>query len=189
MIVGDVIGTGALSGADAAVVAQKSVNLPTPQIPDLPGIPLVPNGGGSVTTALASNATTFAAAMPSLAAEESVFSAPTPSIASGPIPSTLGTKATQSIAGAEPVAPVMARLINRDAEAAPPDMFSPMLLPLTPQSVSPMAIDSHGTHVGGDNETEPADTISTPVAANQLFDRYFEQFEQTQTALRGPCPA
>ena len=67
-------------------------------------------------------------------------------------------------------------------------MFSPMLLPLTPQSVSPMAIDSHGTHVGGDNETEPADTISTPVAANQLFDRYFEQFEQTQTALARPLP-
>ena len=31
-----------------------------------------------------------------------------------------------------------------------------------------------------------ADTISTPVAVNQLFDRYFEQFEQTQTALAQP---
>ena len=48
VIVANVIGNGKLSGADAAVVAQKSVSLPTPQIPDLPGIPLQPNGGGSI---------------------------------------------------------------------------------------------------------------------------------------------
>ena len=42
--------TASLTGGDAALVAQKSVFLPTPQIPDLPvpPIPLVPNGGGSV---------------------------------------------------------------------------------------------------------------------------------------------
>ena len=37
-----------LTGAEAALVAQKSVLLPTPQIPNLPGIPLTPNGGGSL---------------------------------------------------------------------------------------------------------------------------------------------
>ena len=37
-----------LTGGDAALVAQKSVLLPTPQIPNLPGIPLTPNGGGSL---------------------------------------------------------------------------------------------------------------------------------------------
>jgi hypothetical protein len=39
-----------LTGAEAALVAQKSVLLPTPQIPNLPVPPvvLVPNGGGSV---------------------------------------------------------------------------------------------------------------------------------------------
>ena len=46
MIVGDADGDGKLTGADASLVAQKSVHLPTPQIPDLPNIPLVPNGGG-----------------------------------------------------------------------------------------------------------------------------------------------
>ena len=48
VIVGDADGDGKLTGADAALVAQKSVQLPTPQIPNLPGIPLVPNGGGSL---------------------------------------------------------------------------------------------------------------------------------------------
>ena len=37
-----------LTGAEAALVAQKSVLLPTPQIPNLPGIPLTANGGGSL---------------------------------------------------------------------------------------------------------------------------------------------
>ena len=46
VIVGDADGDGKLTGADASLVAQKSVHLPTPQIPDLPGIPLTPNGGG-----------------------------------------------------------------------------------------------------------------------------------------------
>ena len=38
-----------LTGAEAALVAQKSVLLPTPQIPNLPVPPLilVPNGGGA----------------------------------------------------------------------------------------------------------------------------------------------
>ena len=46
VIVADVVGTGKLTGIDTTLITQKSVSLPTPQIPNLPGIPLVPNGGG-----------------------------------------------------------------------------------------------------------------------------------------------
>lgn len=46
VIVADVVGSGKLTGIDTTLIAQKSVGLPTPQIPVLPGIPLVPNGGG-----------------------------------------------------------------------------------------------------------------------------------------------
>ena len=59
VIVANVIGNGKLSGADTAVVAQKSVGLPTPQIPDLPGIPLQPNGGGSIALETAETATVY----------------------------------------------------------------------------------------------------------------------------------
>jgi hypothetical protein len=46
VIVADVVDSGKLTGIDTTLIAQKSVGLPTPQIPVLPGIPLVPNGGG-----------------------------------------------------------------------------------------------------------------------------------------------
>ncbi|MCC7086779.1 MAG: right-handed parallel beta-helix repeat-containing protein [Pirellulales bacterium] len=46
VIVGDVDGNGVIQGIDASIVAQKSVFLPTPQIPNLPGLPLTPVGGG-----------------------------------------------------------------------------------------------------------------------------------------------
>ena len=48
LIIADADATNNLTGGDAALVAQKSVLLPTPQIPNLPGIPLTPNGGGSL---------------------------------------------------------------------------------------------------------------------------------------------
>jgi VCBS repeat-containing protein len=46
VIVADIVGSGKLSGIDTTLIAQKSVNLTTPQIPNLPGIALAPNGGG-----------------------------------------------------------------------------------------------------------------------------------------------
>ena len=46
LIVGDASGGGGLTGLDAAYVAQKSVFLPRPEIPNLPGIVLTPIGGG-----------------------------------------------------------------------------------------------------------------------------------------------
>ena len=49
VIIGNVTGTGTLSATDAADVAQKSVGLPRPEIPDLPQPPATGNiaGGGS----------------------------------------------------------------------------------------------------------------------------------------------
>ena len=37
VVIGDVTGNGTLSGMDASYVARKSVYLPQPKIPDLPG--------------------------------------------------------------------------------------------------------------------------------------------------------
>lgn len=46
VIVGDATGNGTLSGLDASYVAQKGVALPRPEIPNLPGIVLVPGTPG-----------------------------------------------------------------------------------------------------------------------------------------------
>jgi VCBS repeat-containing protein len=75
VIVADVIGSGKLTGIDTTLIAQKSVNLPTPQIPDLPGVPLVPNGGGG-SVALDSPQTASAAAVSNPAVTSAIIVTP-----------------------------------------------------------------------------------------------------------------
>ena len=74
VIVADIVGSGILSGIDTTLIAQKSVSLPTPQIPDLPGISLVPNGGGSL--ALDTPQTASASAVSTLALAPAIIVVP-----------------------------------------------------------------------------------------------------------------
>ena len=193
LIVGDADGNGVLTGADAALVAQKSVQLPTPQIPNLPGIPLVPNGGGSLALddLAPQTASAQASSNPPAAVGVLVESLPPPTATARPNESTSSATRTATLLAAAP-------LTDRLVIVAPADWSPPALQPLSASNGTPLAATPSTVSAASDSSTpvsaeadsffiqladdHAADESSAPLNVDSAIDDYYAELAPTNDA-------
>ena len=193
VIVGDADGDGKLTGADASLVAQKSVHLPTPQIPDLPGIPLTPNGGGGSlaldnlapqTASVLANSAPPAAVGVLVEASSVIVTAPVVNTARPLVSASSAalTTVTTTLPASGPLVlatPADWSAATNDVHPAPTPSTSTPLAPATP------ALDHYFAQLPTDVAAEPplsGNTANVNSDADDATDRFYEDLAQDAEA-------
>jgi hypothetical protein len=171
VIVADVVGTGKLTGIDTTLITQKSVSLPTPQIPNLPGIPLVPNGGGG-SVALDEPQTASINVVSNPAATSAVFATTTVS-ASTTVTSTDAVLATNAPRTNTSIRSAAAQIVfaadDGSTDLSPPRIHS------RSDYIEPFAARPAGVSNGSANN-------QAPLGATSALDDYFAAADRESPA-------
>ena len=199
VIVADADASNNLTGGDAALVAQKSVLLPTPQIPNLPGIPLTPNGGGSLALDEPLMASAVAIANPVSAGSLIVESTPAASSlpASSEVPASSTTEFCETLTASSETSP--AQLLSKskttpirfailatvksaaDLDSSRTDNHddSTALATPTPRPIAARAIDNYFSHLPGETQTDAtlSPAANTTADNEDVTDRIYEELD------------